>query len=369
MKIFSDYQAQIFPRMDRSKETQAVSALRNECTGGPVSTQYLVADPDVLVTNFEGLLLQLLKIPGRKTQCFLEKATAKAFPRLTSGECKTFAQRLQAGLNHVLLKKKQSTSGKKLCPAVQRLVRELGNLPDQVSPPSSSAPSAPSICLPVSSTPVLNAAQIAASARELLGEFDDAAPAADIESVAESAATIGSSQQEPEYKQYFDNASLCMVRLFPSGNIQKSNMLPGDNGFAVATFPGSEERISTEVPNSLLNVFQKSEPAVKKRPAAIRIRSPGLKRPAASPDVAAASSSGSVCNFAIMYYREPKHSWAIRQKDTGKQLFQVACKDNSKEAVHPIILEARQKLVEGKDWSEVKEWANSQRDSLYAFSH
>lgn len=83
----------------------------------------------------------------------------------------------------------------------------------------------------------------------------------------------------------------------------------------------------------------------------------------------AANSSGSVCNFAIMYYKDPKHSWAIRQKDTGKQLFQVACKDNSKEAVHPIILEARQKLVEGKDWPEVKEWANSQRDNLYAFTH
>ena len=355
--------------MDRSKEIQAVSALRNECTGGPVSTQYLVADPDVLVSNFEGLLLQLLKIPGRKTQCFLEKAIAKAFPRLTSGECQTFAQRLQAGLNHVQLKKKQSTSGKKLCPAVQRLVREIGSLPDEVSPASSSAAS---ISLPVSSTPVLNAAQIAASARELLGEFDDAAPGADIESVAESAETIGSSQPEPEYKQYFDNASLCMVRLFPSGNIPKSNMLPGDNGFAVATFPGSEERISTEVPNSLLNVFQKSAEQVnKKRPAAaIRIRSPGLtKRQAASSAVPAANSSGSACNFAIMYYKEPKHSWAIRQKDTGKQLFQVACKDNSKEAVHPIILEARQKLVEGMDWSEVKEWANSQRDSLYAFSH
>lgn len=118
MKILSDFQAQIVPRMDRSKETQAVSALRNECTGGPVSTQYLVADPDVLVTNYEGLLLQLLRIPGRKTQSFLEKAIAKAFPRLTNGECKTFAQRLQAGLNHVQLKKKQSTSGKKLCPAV-----------------------------------------------------------------------------------------------------------------------------------------------------------------------------------------------------------------------------------------------------------
>lgn len=268
MKILSDFQAQIVPRMDRSKETQAVSALRNECTGGPVSTQYLVADPDVLVTNYEGLLLQLLRIPGRKTQSFLEKAIAKAFPRLTNGECKTFAQRLQAGLNHVQLKKKQSTSGKKLCPAVQRLVREFGSLPDEVSPASSSAPS---ICLPVSSTPVLNAAQIAASARELLGEFDDAAPAADIQSVAESAETIGSSQpdSQPLHGQTFS------LR-----NIQKSNMLPGDNGFAVATFPGSEERISTEVPNSLLNVFQKSEP-VKKRPAAIRIRSPGLKRPAA----------------------------------------------------------------------------------------
>ena len=173
---------------------------------------------------------------------------------------------MEAGLNHSLLKKKQSTSGNKFCPAVQRLARELGNLPDQVSPPSSSAPS---ICLPVSSTPVLNAAQIAASAKELVGEFDDVAPPQDIESVAESVETMGSSQQEPEYKQYFDNASLCMVGLFPSGNIQKSNMLPGGNGFAVATFPGSEQSISTEVPNSLHSRSPKN------RPAAIRIRSPG----------------------------------------------------------------------------------------------
>ena len=50
-----------------------------------------------------------------------------------------------------------------------------------------------------------------------------------------SVVSVASSEQEAQ--QYFDNASMCMVRLLPSGQLVQSIMQPGKNGFAVATFP------------------------------------------------------------------------------------------------------------------------------------
>ena len=158
-----------------------------------------------------------------------------------------------------------------------------------------------------------------------LREFDDAAPAADIQSVAESAETIGSSQPDSQPEPARVQAILWQCQPL-HGQTFSLRKHPEEQHASrwqwlcssyLSWLRGKNQHWSAQF---LAECFPKSEP-VKKRPAAIKIRSPGLKRPAAEPDVPAANSSGSVCNFAIMYYKEPKHSWAIRQKDTGKQLF------------------------------------------------
>ena len=84
----------------------AVKAFRNCSLGGPESQKFLVADPDALVENHEALCLELLQLQRRMTVNFLQTAIGKSFPRLTPGECLAWAQRLDAGLKHIILKKK-----------------------------------------------------------------------------------------------------------------------------------------------------------------------------------------------------------------------------------------------------------------------
>ena len=55
----------------------------------------------------------------------LQTARGKAFPT-APGECTAWAQRPDVGLKHILLKKKQSTTGKKLNASVWRIIQQLG---------------------------------------------------------------------------------------------------------------------------------------------------------------------------------------------------------------------------------------------------
>ena len=123
----------------------AVKAFRNCSPGGPESHKFLVADPDVLVENHEELCLELLQLERRMTISFLQSAIGKAFPRLTAGECTAWAQRLDAGLKHILLKKKQSTSAKKLNSSVWRIIQQLGPESPQAGVSSLSSSSRPSL--------------------------------------------------------------------------------------------------------------------------------------------------------------------------------------------------------------------------------
>ena len=217
----------------------AVKAFRNCSPGGPESHKFLVADPDVLVENHEELCLELLQLERRMTISFLQSAIGKAFPRLTAGECTAWAQRLDAGLKHILLKKKQSTSGKKLNSSVWRIIQQLGPESPQAGVSSLSSSSRPSLAstskklFPPGIDPVLNAKTVLQKAKAALGDdsFED-------EEMPDksSASVVSVASSEQEYQQYFDNASMCMVRLLPSGQLVQSIMKPGENGFAVATF-------------------------------------------------------------------------------------------------------------------------------------
>ena len=351
----------------------AVKAFRNCSPGGPESQKFLVADPDALVENHEALCLELLQLQRRMTVNFLQTAIGKSFPRLTPGECLAWAQRLDAGLKHIILKKKQSTSGKKLNAAVWRIIQQLGPEAFQgdFSSSSSSRPSFASTAksrLPSGSDPVLDAKAVLAKTKTALGEdfLEDEEMS---EKSNASVVSVASSGQD--YQQYFDNASMCMVRLLPSGQFVQSIMQPGKNGFAVATFPPETIEIATELPNSLLLQFQETT-STKKKPAA---KIYAKKRPAAAL-TATASSASKAANaaapvagdpfkspFDLMYYKEPKHSWAIRQRG-GKQLFQITCQHRPKESLKDMMLQAVKKLEAGEPADGVRDWCRSQRESI-----
>ena len=149
-------------------------------------------------------------------------------------------------------------------------------------------------------------------------------------------------------------------------------MQPGKNGFAVATFPPERVEIATELPNSSLLSFQESTGAKKKPSAKIPVK----KRPAAALNAlpvsrarnAAAPVEGDPFKspFELMYYKEPKHSWGIRQKG-GKQLFQITCQHRPKENLKDIMLQAVKKLEAGEPAERVKEWCKTQMESIYVF--
>lgn len=211
----------------------AVKAFRNCCPGFPESAKFLVADPDILVENHEDLCLELLCLQQRIAISFLQAASGKAFPRLTPGECAAWGQRLDAGLKHIILKKKQSTTGKKLNPAVWRIIEQLGpETPQAVSSSaSSSRPSLDSTCKKFSARvdPVLDAQAVLAKAKASLGaDFSAEVDTPEKSSVV----SVSSEEQHPEYQQYFDSACMSMVRLFPSGKIIQSTMHAGNSGFA-----------------------------------------------------------------------------------------------------------------------------------------
>lgn len=352
-----------------------VRIFRNCCPGGPESQKFLVADPDVLVENYEELCLELLQLKKKIHVAFLSNVIGKAFPRLTSGECTAWAQRINAALKHILVKRKQSTSGKKLNAAVWRIIQELGAESPAPIASSSSSSSRPMPVLPSSSSkelfpsdmdPLLSAQAIKAQAKKSLGDFEED----DLPEESASVHSVSSSSSVAQnFQQYFDSASMCMVRLFPSGQLAQSIMQPGKNGFAVAIFPPDTKEIPTELPNSLLQSFQEKSGTKKKPAAQVRVN----KRPAASSSSVPASRARTEAApveadpfkpaFEIMYYKEPKHSWAIRQKG-GKQLFQITCQHRPKENLRDMMLQAVKKLEAGQSAEQVKEWCRSQRESI-----
>jgi hypothetical protein len=66
-------------------------------------------------------------------------------------------------------------------------------------------------------------------------------------------------------KEWVDSSSLCMLRVYASGQQVQAQLVAGPGGFAVAQFPGEQEVRRTEVPNTVLLARDKGK--VLKRPA------------------------------------------------------------------------------------------------------
>ena len=97
---------------------------------GPNTADYLQADPNVLCESFEALLTDLAcrLQGGRASKKKLEVSLSEAFGRsMSPAESKCFAERLLAGLEHIYNKRRQATSGAKLQPPVQRIVKAISS--------------------------------------------------------------------------------------------------------------------------------------------------------------------------------------------------------------------------------------------------
>lgn len=114
--------------MANTEKISLVSMLmRNHLpVGGPTRSSFLVTDPDKITETFERFLLELCLMKSfRKTSKFLEQCASDCFPRLERAECKLLGQRLMAACENISVKRKSMTSGKKLNPAVYRIIQAL----------------------------------------------------------------------------------------------------------------------------------------------------------------------------------------------------------------------------------------------------
>jgi len=103
--------------MPGQEEMIAVVAkvLRAHCPpGGPATTTYLQADPEQIIEKLEPVIQDLVMLKEvRNTSKFLSQCAQMAFPRMLPAECKVFGERLLAAFEHVVVKRKSATTGKK----------------------------------------------------------------------------------------------------------------------------------------------------------------------------------------------------------------------------------------------------------------
>ena len=243
--------------------------------GGPASSTYLQANPEVIIQNLEPIIKELVMLKEvKKTGKFLQECAQTAFPRMTSAECKLFGERLLAACEHIVVK------------PVYRMILAMNanDLPSEpVVPPAlpchttpersvvkrkdsistiSSQPSMPSSSKAIPK--VTSAENVASFYNDMLGVVKGGEEECeeDDEVVSISSEDAGSTKITSQYTSTYDMA---MVRVLSNGSKMVSRMKTGPNGFAIATFEGSDNEHVTEIPNSTLLKHQ--ETTGKKMPA------------------------------------------------------------------------------------------------------
>ena len=105
-------------RMSRQEEliSKVSTMMRAHCPpGGPASSTFLQADPEHIIEKLEALVKDLVMLKEvRKTAKFLCQCARMAFPRMPSAEHKVLGERLLAACEHIAVKRKSATTGKKL---------------------------------------------------------------------------------------------------------------------------------------------------------------------------------------------------------------------------------------------------------------
>ena len=105
----------------------------------PDEKEYMVADLSKIVEKYEDFLLDVCRITPRPTTPLLQEGCSLVFKGVTKADCKAFCQQLCNAIKDTR-SKKSATSGKKLPPAVFRLLSVLRASSGETasSPPRSS---------------------------------------------------------------------------------------------------------------------------------------------------------------------------------------------------------------------------------------
>ena len=155
---------------------------------GPKTADYLKADPNVLCESFEPLLTDLAcrLQGGRASKKKLEWSLSEAFGRsMSPAESKCFAERLLAGLEHIYNKRRQATSGAKLQPPVQRIVKAISSSSLELLPAAIQGPKIDPSSLSPSQIREQYAKQLSALP-EVASDIDESAPSASPEAGVEA---------------------------------------------------------------------------------------------------------------------------------------------------------------------------------------
>ncbi|CAE7262423.1 unnamed protein product [Symbiodinium microadriaticum] len=289
---------------------------------GPESKDYLQPDPNLLCDKFGDLALDIMHCDGRKSSKFLESSAMEAWPNLLSAsEAQCFGQRLFSLLEHLHLKKKQSSDGPKLHPSARQVVTALkermpgrvhsfGSLSSSSPAPAHRPPAHRSLGkLPAAMQTQLplivpSKDDIKNAYKQQLEVEDDSMEVSvsqgdEIEDVQSSHSVVAVSSGEdavsvqdeanqgvkdPEYYQYYSSGDLSEVRLYADGSYELAQMSHGPDGFCFAKLKDGSQHL-TEMPNALLKTSKKSQSKStnKKRPAAAPSSKPTAKHAKAAP--------------------------------------------------------------------------------------
>lgn len=370
---------------------------------------YLQVDLDNVVEAYQDVLVLLLKLTPRLNVSVLSHAASSAF-EVTAQEANAWARSMVSAVSHCQSKRRSCSSGKKLPPAVFRIVQALQEVTSPRGAPvtcssKSSLSSNQSIDL---TKPVKQGRSRSPCKRDAIlalygaggkvenkpvlpvGE-DEVCILSSQETSCTPSPTVGKSGQQPASKcvQYVDPLAKALVRVADGKVIATAKMLPGPDGFARGVFPGETEEHCTDMPNLYLlpPVMKKPAAAVRKKPAALQPApseeeavdedlpedlhtDPGHQEQedGLSPEEAnLLQSSGRPkpeLKYQKMYYKA-SGAWAVRQGFCAKkQLFQIKNSNKTKEELEKIVDAALIKLSEGMLEEAVKTWARDAAQEL-----
>ena len=280
-------------RMSRQEEliSKVSKMMRAHCPpGGPASSTFLQADPEHIIEKLEALVKDLVMLKEvRKTAKFLRQCAQMAFPRMPSAEHKVLGERLLAACEHIAVKRKSATTGKKTAPAVYRIIMALNVSSLSLPVASTSSKSIASASKPSASTSKPSASTSIATAASVESFYDSMLEAAEEEQdeCTDEVVSVSSSDHDHTV-QYLSTGDMAMVRI-SNGKKIVAKMKPGDSGFCIATFDSGTE-YETELPNSTFLKFE-GVSNVQKKPS----MNSNKKRPAAVVSTAVVSTKKKAC--------------------------------------------------------------------------
>ena len=214
----------------------------------PDEKDYMVADLSKIVEKYEDFLLDVCRLTPRPTTPLLQEGCSLVFKGVSKADCKAFCQQLCNAIKDTR-GKKSATSGKKLLPAVFRLLSVLraSNGETSCSPPRSSqkkrlseasASGQAKPLLPVSGdqdavspkSKVLKAYGMSTS-RGLqphesdgvlsIQQFFSSPERLEISSAEDTAPAEDPPSKEVPFKEYYDSSKGCQVRAYEDGKLEE----------------------------------------------------------------------------------------------------------------------------------------------------